>query len=179
MGGLKRNYQICSRCIMDTTDSKISFDTNGVCDHCRNFDEKIKPNWHPNENRTDELLKFAEKIKKSGKHNKYDCIIGLSGGVDSSYLCYVAKEMMGLNPLALVVDTGWNLKVADDNIKTITSKLSIDCVTITIDWEEMKDLQIAFLKSGVPYQDLPQDHAIFASLYKYAVKHKIKYVLTV
>jgi len=173
-----RNYQICSRCVMDTTDSKISFDENGVCDHCRNFDKKIKPNWHPNENRMDELLKFAEKIKKSGKNKKYDCIIGLSGGVDSSYVAYVAKEIMGLRPLVYVVDTGWNLNVAVDNIEKIVRGLDLDMYTEVINWKEMRDLQLAMFKSQISSQDLPQDHAIFAGIYNYAVKNKIKYIIT-
>ena len=102
----------------------------------------------------------------------------MSGGVDSSYLCYLAKEIMGLNPLIYISNTGWNLPVADENIKKIVSKLNLDTYEEKIDWNEMRDLQVAFLKSQVPYQDLPQDHAIFAGLYNYAVKHKIKYVLT-
>lgn len=173
----KREYRRCTNCVMDTTDSKITFDEKGVCDFCNDFYTNIKPSWSPVENNP-ELLKIAEKIKSDGKNKKYDCIIGMSGGVDSSYLCYVAKEIMHLNPLLFVVDTGWNLGVADKNIETIATKLNLDIHTETIDWEEMKDLQVAFLKSQVPYQDLPQDHAIFASLYKYAVKSGIKYVLT-
>ena len=172
-----RSYQVCSNCVMDTTDSKIVFDKNGKCDFCIDFEKNIIPNWHPIQNNP-KLLEVAKKIKKANRKNKYDCIIGFSGGVDSSYLCYVAKKIMKLNPLALVVDTGWNLSVADENIKTISTKLGIDVEIVVIDWDDMKDLQIAFLKSGVPYQDLPQDHAIFATLYMYAVKHKIKYVLT-
>lgn len=112
-----REYQRCTRCVMDTTDSKITFDENGVCDHCRNFDKNIAPYWKPNENRYDELEELAEKIRKAGKNSDYDCILGLSGGADSSYLAYIAKEVMHLRPLALVVDTGWNLNVAVENRK--------------------------------------------------------------
>ena len=102
---------------MDTTDSKITFDAQGVCDHCRNFDKKIKPYWKPQENRYDELEKIAAKIRKEGKGKDYDCILGLSGGADSSYLAYIAKEIMHLRPLIFVVDTGWNLNVAVENIE--------------------------------------------------------------
>ncbi len=172
-----RRLQRCSNCVMDTTSSKITFDEKGVCDFCNDFYTNIKPKWHPKENNP-ELLKIAEKMKQDAKGKKYDCIIGMSGGVDSSYLCYVAKEIMHLNPLVFIVDTGWNLGVADKNIETIVKKLNLDTHTEVIDWEEMRDLQVAFLKSQVPYQDLPQDHAIFASLYNYAVKSGIKYVLT-
>lgn len=123
-----RPFQRCTRCVMDTTDSKITFDENGVCDHCRNFDKNIAPYWKPNENRIDELQKLAEKIRKAGKNNEYDCILGLSGGADSSYLAYVAKEIMHLRPLAFVVDTGWNLNVAVENIEKIVKGLGLDIV---------------------------------------------------
>ena len=169
-----REYKQCTHCVMDTSDSKITFDENGVCDWCNDYKNHIYPQWQQQLQDKDLIKRTAEKIKTAGKNRKYDCIIGLSGGVDSSYLCYVAKEIMGLRPLAYVVDTGWNLNVANDNIKKITAALDIDVVTDSINWEEMRDLQLAFFKSQVPYQDFPQDHAIFASLYNYAVKHKIK-----
>lgn len=172
-----RAFQRCTNCVMDTTDSKIVFDENGVCDFCNDFKTNILPNWKPNEENT-ELEQISAKIREEGKGKKYDCIIGMSGGVDSSYLCYIAKEVMHLRPLAFVVDTGWNLDVADKNIEQVVNVLGIDMYKEVVDWEEMKDLQVAFLKSGVPYQDLPQDHAIFAALYNYAVKNGIKYVLT-
>ena len=173
-----RPYQRCTRCVMDTTDSKISFDENGVCDHCRNFDKNIKPYWNANENRFDELEKIAKKIRKAGKGKKYDCILGLSGGADSSYLAYVAKEVMHLRPLVLVVDTGWNLNVAVENIEKIVKGLDLDMYTVVVNWKEMADLQLSFFKASISSCDQPQDHAIFAALYNYAVKHKIKYVLT-
>ena len=163
---------------MDTTDSKIKFDGNGMCDWCNDYYQNILPGWKSIQQNEEALKQTADRIKKAGKGKKYDCIIGLSGGVDSSYLCYVAKELMGLNPLVYVVDTGWNLKIADENIDKIVNSLGLDKYTEVVDWDEMKDLQIAFLKSQVPYQDFPQDHAIFAGLYNYAVKHRIKYVLT-
>ena len=174
----KREYQVCTRCVMDTTDSKITFDENGVCYHCRNFDKNIKPYWNPNAERTEELNALAEKIRKAGKGRDYDCVLGLSGGADSSYLAYIAKEVMGLRPLAVVVDTGWNLNVAVENIEKIVRGLDLDMYTEVVNWKEMRDLQLAFFKSGISSQDFPQDHAIFAGLYNYAVKHRIKYVLT-
>lgn len=173
-----RKYQICTRCVMDTTDSKITFDENGVCDHCRNFDKNIAPYWKPNENRFDELEELAKKIRSAGKKSDYDCILGLSGGADSSYLAYIAKEVMHLRPLAFVVDTGWNLNVAVENIEKIVKGLDLDMYTEVVNWKEMADLQLSFFKAGISSQDFPQDHAIFAALYNYAVKHKIKYVLT-
>lgn len=173
-----RKYQICTRCVMDTTDSKITFDENGVCDHCRNFDKNIAPYWKPDENRFDELEELAKKIRSAGKKSDYDCILGLSGGADSSYLAYIAKEVMHLRPLAFVVDTGWNLNVAVENIEKIVKGLDLDMYTEVVNWKEMADLQLSFFKAGISSQDFPQDHAIFAALYNYAVKHKIKYVLT-
>lgn len=175
---IQRRYQRCSRCVMDTTDSKITFDENGVCDHCRNFDKNIKPYWKPQENRFDELEEIAKQIRKAGEGNDYDCILGLSGGADSSYLAYVAKEIMHLRPLIFVVDTGWNLNVAVENIEKIVKGLDLDMYTEVVNWKEMADLQLSFFKASISSCDQPQDHAIFAGLYNYAVKHKIKYVLT-
>lgn len=174
----KREYQVCSNCVMDTTDEKITFDENGMCDYCNGFYNEILPNWHTDENGLNELERISEKIRRDGKGKKYDCILGLSGGVDSSYLAYIAKEKMKLRPLIFVVDTGWNLNVAVENIEKIVKSLDLDMYTEVVNWNEMKDLQLAFFKSQVPYQDMPQDHAIFASLYNYAAKHGIKYVLT-
>lgn len=174
----ERPYQVCTNCVMDTTDPEIKFDKNGRCDFCENFYTSILPSWHRDERGQQELNSIVERIKAAGKGKKYDCIIGLSGGVDSSYLAYVAKVKLGLNPLMVSVDTGWNLDIANDNVDKILKTLGLDLVTIVVDWEEMKDLQIAFLKSQVPYQDTPQDHAIFAGLYNYAANHGIKYVLT-
>jgi N-acetyl sugar amidotransferase len=178
MGKKTREYQICTNCVMDTSDSVIKFDKNGVCDHCNNFYENIKPNWDFGEDGRKRLNKLVEQIKKDGKGKKYDCVMGLSGGMDSSYLLYYAVEVLALRPLVLSVDTGWNTKVADRNIDNLVKGLGIELLKIKIDKEEMADLQLAFFKSQVAYQDLPQDHVIFASLYNYAVKNKIKHVLT-
>lgn len=174
----KREYQICTNCVMDTSDSKIEFDENGVCDYCNGFNKDIRYSWNMDNYNIQKLKDIASMIKNKTKKKKYDCIIGLSGGLDSSYLCYVTKELMGLNPLVYVVDTGWNLNVAVENIEKIVKGLNLDLYTEVINWNEMKDLQLAFFKSQVPYQDFPQDHAIFAGLYNYAVKHNIKYVFT-
>lgn len=173
-----RKYQVCSNCVMDTSDSLIEFDERGYCDHCNNYYNNILPNWHPDEVGTRELNRIVDKIKKAGDGKKYDCIIGLSGGVDSSFLLYYAVEKLGLRPLVLSADTGWNLNVAVENIEKLVKGLKLDLYTEVIDWNEMKDLQLAYFKAQVPYQDTPQDHAIFASLYNYAAKNGIKYVLT-
>lgn len=175
---IKRLYQQCTRCMMDTSDPNITFNEEGLCSYCQNYDINIKPYWKPNENRFDELEKIASQIREAGKGHDYDCILGLSGGADSSYLAYIAKEVMHLRPLALVIDTGWNLNVAVENIERIVKGLDIDMWTIVINWKEMADLQLAMFKAQVSGQDLVQDHAIFAGLYNYAVEHHIKYVLT-
>ena len=174
----ERVYQRCTQCVMDTTDSKISFDVHGVCDHCRNFEKRIKPYWKPKENDFEGLEKLAQEIRKAGKGRDYDCILGLSGGADSSYLAYIAKEVMHLRPLAFVVDTGWNLNVAVENIEKIVKGLDLDMYTEVVNWKEMADFQLSMFKASISSQDFPQDHAIFAGLYNYATKHHIKYVLT-
>lgn len=174
----ERKYQICTNCVMDTSDSSISFDENGVCDHCNNFYKNTLPGWHTDEKGWQSLHKIVEKIKKEGKGKDFDCIIGMSGGIDSSYLTYIAKEKMGLRPLVFHVDAGWNSQQAVNNIEKLVDGLGLDLFTEVIDWEEMRDLQLAFFKAGVPHIDTPQDHAFFATMYNFAEKHKIKYILT-
>ena len=173
-----KNYRVCTNCIMDTSDSLIEFDKKGMCDHCHNFYKNIQPNWHPDEKGTELLAPIVKQIQDSGKNKKYDCIIGLSGGLDSSYVAYYAKEKLGLRPLLLHVDAGWNTPVSINNVKCIVEGLGLDLETYIVDWEEMKDLQLAFLKSQVPDADTPQDLAFFSVLYNYAAKNNIKYILT-
>jgi N-acetyl sugar amidotransferase len=174
----QRLYQICSNCIMDTSDSAISFDDRGRCDYCCNYYENILPNWHPNEHGQKILTKIVDKIKKEGKGRVHNCIIGMSGGVDSSYVTYLAKTKLGLRPLIVHVDAGWNSQEAVNNIEKLVDGLGLDLHTEVIDWSEMKDLQLAFFKANVPHLDTPQDHAFFASLYNFAAKHSFKYLLT-
>ena len=167
----------CSKCVMDTSDSRITFDAQGVCDHCRTYFAKVKPNWHTDARGERELRQMVEDIKAAGKGKDFDCIIGMSGGIDSSYLTYIATEY-GLRPLVFHVDAGWNSQEAVNNIEKLVDKLGLDLYTEVIDWEEMKDLQLAFFKSGVSHIDTPQDHAFFATMYKFAEQHDIKYILT-
>lgn len=163
---------------MDTSDSKISFDDLGVCDHCRTFETKVLPNWHTDERGRRELDALTQRIKAAGQGKDFDCIIGMSGGIDSSYLTYIAKEQLGLRPLVFHVDAGWNSQEAVNNIERIVDKLGLDLYTEVIDWPEMRDLQLAFIKAGVPHIDTPQDHAFFATMYKFAEEHDVKYILT-
>jgi N-acetyl sugar amidotransferase len=174
----QKEYKICTNCIMDTSDPHITFDEKGECDYCQNFKSTILSEWRYGADRIDELMLVAEKIKKEGLGKDFDCIIGLSGGLDSSYTAHIAKTVMGLRPLLLHVDAGWNTDQAVTNIEKLVDGLGLDLYTEVINWEEMKDLQLAFLKAQISDQDLPQDTAFFSALYKFANKHKIKYVLT-
>lgn len=171
-------YKICTNCVMDTTDARIRFDTNGVCDHCSTFYTKVLPHWYTDERGRLRLKKFVKKIKEEGIRRDFDCIIGVSGGIDSSYTTYVAKEQLGLRPLVFHVDAGWNSQEAVNNIEKLVDKLDLDLYTEVINWEEMRDLQLAFFKSGVPHIDTPQDHAFFATMYKFAAQYGVKYILT-
>ncbi len=173
-----RPYQQCVHCIMDTSDPNIAFDDHGVCEYCNNFHSAIKLDWHTGQEGKDTLAVIAAEIKKEGQGKDFDCIIGLSGGLDSSYTAYVAKEIMGLRPLLFHVDAGWNTDQAVGNIEKLVDGLGLDLYTEVVNWEEMKDLQLAFLKSQIADQDLPQDCAFFSALYKFANKHKIKHVIT-
>ena len=173
-----RSYQICSNCVMDTTDHNIVFDKKGVCDHCNTYYSHTLPNWHTGELGKKELDNLVKQIKKAGEGKDFDCIIGMSGGIDSSYLTYLAKEKMGLRPLVFHVDAGWNSQVAVNNIEMLVDQLELDLYTEVIDWEEMKDLQLAFFKSGVSHIDVPQDHAFFATMYKFSEQYNVKYILT-
>ena len=173
-----RVYQICSKTIMDTSDPNIIFNEKGESDYYVNFINEILPSWNTGEKGRIELMNMAGKIKKEGIGKDFDCIIGLSGGLDSSYVAYIAKEIMGLKPLLFHVDAGWNTQEAVSNIEKLVDGLGLDLYTEVINWEEMKDLQVAYFKSQIANMDDPQDIAFFSSLYKFARKHKIKYVLT-
>lgn len=170
-------YQICASCVMDTSDPDIKFDQSGVCDHCHDFENNVKPGWHTDAKGKQQLEMIVCKIKKSGQNNEFDCILGISGGVDSSYMLHLAVKIFGLRPLVFHVDGGWNSELAVHNIQVMIDKLGLDLYTEVINWEEMRDFQMAFFKSGVPHLDIPQDHAFIATLYHFAEKNKIKYIL--
>jgi N-acetyl sugar amidotransferase len=172
------SQKICTRCIMDTSDPHIRFDGNGVCDYCENFDNNISSNWRAGNHRTQELSIIAESIRESAKGNDFDCIIGLSGGLDSSYAAYIAKEKMGLRPLLFHVDAGWNTDQAVGNIEKLVDGMGLDLYTDVVNWEAVKRMQVAFLRAGIPDQDLVQDAAFFSGLYKFARKYKIKHIIT-
>jgi len=175
---MKNSNKMCFRCIMDTSDSKIKFDDNNLCDYCRNFDVKISPIWNDSLKNNNLLDKLSNDIIREGKNKDFDCIIGLSGGLDSSYVAYVAKKKMGLRPLFFHVDAGWNTDQAVGNIEKLVNGLDSDLYTEVANWDQVKRMQVAFLRSGIPDQDLVQDAVFFSELYKFAKKNNVKYVIT-
>ncbi len=172
------NYFICKRCIMDNSDPNLFLDSNGICNHCLNFDKRIEPLWKKNLRDTSTLDRLADKISYSSKNSEFNCILGISGGLDSSYAAFVVKEKMGLNPLLIHVDAGWNTDQAVGNISKIVDGLGLELYTEVVNWEAVKKMQLAFLKSGIPDQDLVQDAAFFSVLYRFAKKYKIKHIIT-
>ena len=175
---MKNNYRICNQCIMDSSDPNIFFDERGVCDHCISFEKNIKPNWHTGSQGKRQLTTLSSNIRKDTQNSDFDCIIGLSGGLDSSYAAFVAVEKMGLRPLLFHVDAGWNTSQAVENIEKLVDGLGLDLYTEVVNWEEIKQLQLAFLKSGIPDQDLVQDAAFFGGLYKFARQNSINHIIT-
>jgi Predicted ATPase of the PP-loop superfamily implicated in cell cycle control len=144
---MTEDFRICTRCVMDTSDPDIIFDENGVCNHCKQAEDRLnsEPYCLPVKEKEKRLIKLVDEIKRSGKNKPYDCIIGLSGGVDSSYVAYKVKEL-GLRPLAVHLDNGWNSELSVQNIENICTKVNIDLYTWVLDWEEFKDLQLAFFE---------------------------------
>lgn len=175
-GVLTRPYQICRRCIMDTSDPEIQFNSEGICHHCLRFDERFAAEVPQGQEREARLQALVERIKASGKGKDFDCVVGVSGGVDSTYVAYAAKKL-GLRPLAVHFDNGWNSELAVDNIKKTLKTLNIELFTVVVDWEEFRDLQLSFLKAGVANCEIPTDHAITALLFQMADRFGIKYIL--
>ncbi|EXJ09760.1 putative ATPase of the PP-loop superfamily implicated in cell cycle control [Nitrincola nitratireducens] len=163
---------------MNTSDPNIAFNDEGICNYCNNFEATIKPSWDTGAKGMSDLQQLADSIRQSAKGHDFDCIIGLSGGLDSSYAAYIAKEKMGLRPLLFHVDAGWNTDQAVGNIEKLVDGLDLDLYTEVVNWEEMKRLQVAFLRSGIPDQDLVQDAAFFSGLYKFARQNGIKHIIT-
>lgn len=173
----KTKYQICSKCIMDTSDPFITFDKNGVCNHCHSYKKRLLEDLHLDKVGQEHLQETISKIKSSKNKSKYDCIIGLSGGVDSTYVAYLAKKVFKLNPLAIHFDNGWNSELAVKNIEKVLKQLDIDLHTEVADWVEFRELQRSFIKASVVNWEIPTDHAIVAVLYKLAAEHGVKYIL--
>ncbi len=168
----------CKRCVMDITAPEIEFFNDGRCTFCKNYDEvNTKDLFEPSEGEK-RIQSLADKIKKESKGKKYNCLIGVSGGVDSSYVAYLVKKKLGLNPLALHLDNGWNSELATANVENLLNNLDIDLETNVLNWNEFRDIQKSFLKSSITNIEIPTDHAIWASLAKTASKHNIKYIFS-
>ena len=164
-------YKRCSRCIMDTTAYGISFDDNDICNFCKDFKIKFKPK------KNYDLIKIIHQIKSKNKKNTYDCAVALSGGVDSSWALYKVVEM-GLNPLVIHLDNGWNSKLAQTNIYNLVSKLDLDLETYVIDWEEYKSLMDSFFKANVIDVEILMDNAMVGANFKIANKYSLKYIIS-
>jgi len=173
---MNNDYQRCTYCIMDTTDPYITFDEDGVCNHCkRQKNLQLNRGYHKGISEI-ELEKLVSKIKHSQRKKEYDVVIGVSGGVDSAYSLHIAVKL-GLRVLAVHVDAGWNSEIAVSNIEKLCSKLDVDLHTIVVDWREMKELQRAFILSGIPNLDIPQDHVFVAAVYLFANKNRVRYII--
>lgn len=168
---------ICTRCIMDTSDPDITFDEHGVCNHCHRYDQELPKRVFHGQEGARRLKQLVDKIKEAGKNREYDCIIGVSGGVDSTYVAYLTKQL-GLRPLAVHFDNGWNSELAVSNIEKTLDKLGIDLYTYVMDWPVFKNLQLSFLKASTPDGEIPTDHAINALLFQEASKRNIKYIIS-
>jgi len=163
---------------MDTTVSDIVFDNDGVCNICTQFLKRIEQELHYHDAGQVLLQALISKIKKTGSCNEYDCLIGVSGGVDSTYVAYLLKRKFNLRPLAVHLDNGWNSELAVANIEQTIKKLDIDLFTYVLDWEEFKNLQTSFLKSSISNAEIPTDHAIWAVLIRMAAGRGIKYIIS-
>lgn len=173
----KRAYQICKCCVMDTTDEFIEFDENGICTRCQEYKNRILPDWNYGNEHEKELEKLLMEIKRKGKGKKYDCILGLSGGLDSTYMLHLAVEEWGLRPFVFHINAGWNLPVAEENIKKIIDKLGVKLHVENMDWNEMREMQLAWFRTGLENLDSPQDHAFIALIDRYSRELGVKYIL--
>lgn len=166
--GSRPNMQVCTVCVMDSSDPGVTFDESGQCNCCRDAFQRLPHEWFPNEEGRLRLERLAGRLREEGRRRPYDAIVGLSGGIDSAFLAHLMAREHGLRLLAVHVDGGWNSAPAVANIEAIVRGLDLDLHTHVIEWSEMRDVQLAFLKAGVLNQDFPQDHAFFATLYRQA-----------
>ena len=172
-----KRYHACVRCVMDTTDKTLVLDENGVCPRCNEYEQRIAKEWNYGKGHEAELNKLIGEIKESGKDKPYDCLLGLSGGLDSSYLLHLAVAKWGLRPFVFHVDAGWNLPVAESNVRRICDKLGVELHVEKMDFEDMRQMQIAFFRTGHAGLDAPQDHAFIALVDKFSEKLGVKYIL--
>lgn len=171
-------YRQCAITVMDNiADPDIRFDEHGICNYYYEYKEAEAANVFTGKEGEEKLNRLVERIKEDGRGKTYDCLIGLSGGVDSTYVAYLVKKL-GLRPLAVHLDNGWNSELAVKNIENIVNKLHIDLYTLVVNWEEFKDIQLAYLKASVVDIEVVSDHAIFATMYKLAKEKQISYILS-
>ena len=170
-------YRVCTRCVMDTSDPELTFDEQGVCHRCRRYDEVIRDYTFKPEVGWPKLHAMAERIREEGQGKPYDCVIGLSGGVDSTYVAYLVKKKLGLRPIAIHLDNGWNTEISVRNIENVVKILGIDLHTHVIDWNEFRSLQRSFLLASTPDSEVPTDHAIVSLLYQMAVKQGVRFII--
>ena len=173
----KRQYQVCTRCVMDTTDDDIQFDEHGVCQRCKEYEERILPSWQHGKGHEAELKALVAKIKKSGEGKKYDCILGLSGGLDSTYMLHLAVKEWGLRPFVFHIDCGWNLPVAEENIRKVCNGLGVELHIEKMDWNELREMQLAWFRTGMEMLDAPQDHAFIALIDRFSRELGVKYIM--
>lgn len=168
---------LCSRCVMDTSDPDITFDAEGVCHHCRRYDALVATRVFDGALGKARLDELVAEIGAAGRGKAYDCVIGVSGGVDSTFVALTVKKL-GLRPLAVHLDNGWDSEIAVTNIARALTTLGIDLHTHVIRWEEFRDLQVAFLRASTPDSEIPSDHAIGALLYQTAARHGVRHIIT-
>lgn len=173
----EREYQVCTRCVMDTTDTDIQFDEHGVCQRCREYEERILPDWQHGKGHKKELQELINKIKKSGEGKQYDCILGLSGGLDSTYMLHLAVKEWGLRPFVFHIDCGWNLPVAEENIRKVCNGLGVELHIEKMDWDELREMQLAWFRTGMEMLDAPQDHAFIALIDRFSRELGVKYIM--
>lgn len=174
---IERLYQVCSQCVMDTTDSDIQFDEHGICQRCREYEERIFPYWNHGKGHEAELQVHINRIKKSGEGKRYDCILGMSGGLDSTYMLHLAVKEWGLRPFVFHIDCGWNLPVAESNIRKVCEHLGVELHVEKMDWDELREMQLAWFRTGMEMLDAPQDHAFIALIDRFSRELGVRYIL--
>ena len=170
-------YQVCTRCVMDTSDPDIVFDENGICNHCTSFIERLQSRGYIKGESEAQWQQYVDVIKEQEKGKTYDCIVGISGGVDSCYVAYLCKHY-GLRALLVHMDNGWDTEIAVNNIKSVAKALDFDYISYVLDWEEFKNVQLAYLKSSSVDLEMTTDVAILASIYETAAKYNIRYIIS-
>lgn len=174
---MSSSVRVCSRCVMDGTVPGIVFYPDGRCSCCRGYDEQRTRDLFTDAAGAERLERLVADIKRAGKRATYDCLIGLSGGVDSSYVAYLVAKRFGLRAIAVHLDNGWDTELAVDNVERIVKALDIDLSTHVLDWREFRDIQLAFLRSSISNIEIPTDHAIWAVLVRTAAQMRIKYII--